>query len=161
MVFHTDSAVDFGFAGISDTVSDVSMTISVTVRGGIQIFTLIHFNTPFSSCFTKSRGNSRNQDFKSLHETLGGFTRLHKTSKDFMRLIIFHETSRMNSLLSPPCQKWCGLNSYYLSLYSSTEHYKGYQLFIVYNIFKETIRLASKSFHMIFKNTVPIQIHAN
>ncbi len=31
LAFHTDSAVEFGFAGISDTVSDVSMTMLVTV----------------------------------------------------------------------------------------------------------------------------------
>jgi hypothetical protein len=31
LVFHTNSAEDFGFAGISDTVSDVSMAMSVTV----------------------------------------------------------------------------------------------------------------------------------
>ncbi len=36
LVFHTDSAVNFGFAGISDTVSDVSMTMSVTVSDGIM-----------------------------------------------------------------------------------------------------------------------------
>jgi hypothetical protein len=31
LVFHTNSAVDFGSADISDTVSDVSMTMSVIV----------------------------------------------------------------------------------------------------------------------------------
>ncbi len=49
VVFHTNSAVDFG----SDTVSDVSMRMSVTVSDRGERVTLIHFNTPFSSCFTK------------------------------------------------------------------------------------------------------------
>ncbi len=35
LVFPTNSALDFGFAGTSDTVSDVSMTKSVTVLDGM------------------------------------------------------------------------------------------------------------------------------
>jgi hypothetical protein len=35
LVFHTNSAVDCGFAGISDTVSSVSMAMSVTVWDGM------------------------------------------------------------------------------------------------------------------------------
>ncbi len=50
-------AVDFGFAGISDTVSDVSMAVSINVcdrEERVQTFTLLDFNTPLSSCFTKT-----------------------------------------------------------------------------------------------------------
>jgi hypothetical protein len=36
MVFHTDSAVDFGFASISDKVSDVSMAMFITVWDGMM-----------------------------------------------------------------------------------------------------------------------------
>ncbi len=35
LMFHTNSAVDFGFPGTSDTVSDVSVTMPVTVWDGI------------------------------------------------------------------------------------------------------------------------------
>jgi hypothetical protein len=35
LVFHTTSIVDFGFAGISDTVSHVSMRMHVTVWDGM------------------------------------------------------------------------------------------------------------------------------
>ncbi len=35
LVFPTNSAIDFGFASISDTVSDVSMRMSVTVWDGM------------------------------------------------------------------------------------------------------------------------------
>jgi hypothetical protein len=57
LVFHTNSAVDFGFNGISYTISALSMAILVAVRAGedwVQTFILILFNAPFSSCFTKS-----------------------------------------------------------------------------------------------------------
>ncbi len=36
LVFHTDSAVNFGCTGISDAVSDVSMTMSVIVWDGMM-----------------------------------------------------------------------------------------------------------------------------
>jgi hypothetical protein len=42
-VFHTGSAIDFGFAGLSVTVC----------KGRVQISTRIYFITPFSSCLTK------------------------------------------------------------------------------------------------------------
>ncbi len=35
LVFHTNSAVDFGFASMSDTVSEVSIAISITVWDGM------------------------------------------------------------------------------------------------------------------------------
>ncbi len=35
LMFHTNSTVEFGFARISDTVSDVSMAMSVTVWDGM------------------------------------------------------------------------------------------------------------------------------
>ncbi len=35
LVFHTNFAVDFGFASVSDTVSDISMAISVTAWNGM------------------------------------------------------------------------------------------------------------------------------
>jgi hypothetical protein len=35
LVFHTNSAVDFDFAGISDTVFDVPMAMSITVWDGM------------------------------------------------------------------------------------------------------------------------------
>jgi hypothetical protein len=54
LVFHTNSAVDFAFTSISDTVSEVSMTMSVTSRRRRESkFLPLDFNTPFSSCFTK------------------------------------------------------------------------------------------------------------
>ncbi len=45
LVFYNNSTVDFGFAGIYDTVSNVSMVMSVTVWAGewVLFFTLIHF----------------------------------------------------------------------------------------------------------------------
>jgi len=52
LVFHTNSTVDFGLDGISDTISTVFTAILVTVW--VQTFILILFNAPFSSCFTKS-----------------------------------------------------------------------------------------------------------
>ncbi len=44
LVFYNNSTVEFGFTGISDTVSNVSMVISVTVWAGewVLFFTLIH-----------------------------------------------------------------------------------------------------------------------
>ncbi len=37
LVFHTNSAVDFGFAGISDTVSDVFTAMSVAVWDQMKV----------------------------------------------------------------------------------------------------------------------------
>ncbi len=74
LVFHTNSAVDFRFAGISVMVSDrrealagggganmsaiiydglLLMCRSWSVEAGVQLFTLMRFNTPLSSCFIK------------------------------------------------------------------------------------------------------------
>jgi hypothetical protein len=56
LVFHTNSAVDCGFAGISDTVSEVSMAMSVTVCRS----KFLPFYTPFSSCFTLCKRAQQN-----------------------------------------------------------------------------------------------------
>ncbi len=36
LVFHTNSTVEFGFAGICDTISDVFVAMSVTICGGVD-----------------------------------------------------------------------------------------------------------------------------
>ncbi len=56
LVFHTNSAVDCGFAGISDTISEVFMAMSVTVCR----FKFLPLYTPFSSCFTRRRRAQQN-----------------------------------------------------------------------------------------------------
>jgi len=64
LVFHTNSAADLGFAGVSDTVPDVSLRISVTVFG---MWGEVVLDVPPTVCLCAGRGRGSGSKYLPLY----------------------------------------------------------------------------------------------